>query len=251
MSEISKALLRAFASLLHPRMLLLLLWPVLIALALWLGLAFAFWSQAAAWLQLQLDQSAAIGWAITAWPLDLIAAHLAWVLLVLLFIPLVLITAVLIIGVFAMPAMVGLVAERAYPGLERRQGGTFAGSLWNGAMTLAWLALLLTLSLPLWLFPLFWPVLPVLLFGYLNQRVFRYDALYEHASAWEMQTLIRRHRRELFLLGVVVALFGLIPVLGLFAPVYGGLAFIHYCLARLAQLRDEPVATQQEPPRRT
>jgi hypothetical protein len=28
------------------------------------------------------------------------------------------------------------------------------------------------------------------------------------------------------------------------APVYGGLAFIHYCLARLAQLRDEPVASQ-------
>jgi uncharacterized protein involved in cysteine biosynthesis len=244
MSEITKALLRGFASLLHPRMLLLLLWPVAIALALWLGLAFAFWSQAAAWLQLQFDQSAAIGWAIAVWPLSLIAAHLAWILLVLLFIPLVLITAVLIIGVFAMPVMVGVVAERAYPGLTRMQGGTFAGSLWNGVMTLVWFALLVLLSLPLWLFPLFWPVLPILLFAYLNQRVFRYDALYEHASAWEMQTLLRRHRHELFLLGVVVALFGLIPLLGFLAPVYGGLAFIHYCLARLAQLRDEPVATQ-------
>ena len=244
MSEFSQSLLRAFASLLHPRMLLLMLWPVLIALALWLVLAFAFWSQAEAWLQLQFNQSAAIGWAIDLWPLSLIAAHLAWILLVLLFVPLVLITAVLIIGVFAMPVMVALVAERAYPGLERRQGGTFAGSLWNGVIALAGLALLLLLSLPLWLFPLFWPVLPILLFAYLNQRVFRYDALYEHATGWEMQTLFRRHRRELFLLGVAVALFGLIPVLGLLAPVYGGLAFIHYCLARLAQLRDEPVATQ-------
>ena len=244
MSEITKALLRGFASLLHPRMLLLLLWPVAIALVFWLGLAFAFWSQAAAWLQLQFDQSAAIGWAIAVWPLSLIAAHLAWILLVLLFIPLVLITAVLIIGVFAMPVMVGVVAERTYPGLVRMQGGTFAGSLWNGVVTLVWLALLILLSLPLWFFPLFWPVLPILLFAYLNQRVFRYDALYEHATGWEMETLIRRHRRELFLLGVVVALFGLIPLLGFLAPVYGGLAFIHYCLARLAQLRDEPVATQ-------
>jgi len=158
MNEITKALLRAFASLLHPRMLLLMLWPVLVALALWLGLAFAFGSQAAASLQLQFDQSAAIGWAISVWPL--------------------------------------------------------------------------------------WPVLPIVLFGYLNQRVFRYDALYEHATGWEMQTLIRRHRHELFLLGVVVALFGLIPLIGFLVPVYGGLAFIHYCLARLAQLRDEPVATQ-------
>jgi uncharacterized protein involved in cysteine biosynthesis len=244
MSQITKALLQAFASLLHPRMLLLLLWPVLVALVLWLGLAFAFWSQAAAWLQLQFDQTAAIGWAITVWPLSLIAMHLAWILLALLFIPLVLITAVLIIGVFAMPAMVGHVAERAYPGLERRQGGTVAGGLVNSVMALAWLALLVLLSLPLWFFPLLWPLLPVVLFGYLNQRVFRYDALAEHATGWEMETLFRRHRRELFLLGVVVSLFGMIPLLGFFAPVYGGLAFIHYCLARLAQLRDEPVATQ-------
>lgn len=244
MSEITKALINAFASLLHPRMLLLMLWPVAIALVLWLGLAFAFWSQAAAWLQLQFEQSAAIGWAMTVWPLALVAAHLGGILLVLLFIPLVLITVVLILGVFAMPVMVGLVAGRAYPALARRQGGTVAGGLWNSVLALAWLALLVVLSLPLWFLPLLWPVLPVVLFGYLNQRVFRYDALAEHATGWEMETLFRRHRRELFLLGVVVALFGLIPLLGFLAPVYGGLAFIHYCLARLAQLRDEPVATQ-------
>lgn len=244
MSEVTKALIKAFASLLHPRMLLVMLWPVLVALLLWLGLAFAFWSQAAAWLQLQFDQSAAIGWAIGIWPLSLIAAHLASILLVLLFLPLVLITAVLIIGVFVMPAMVAMVAERAYPKLALRHGGSFAGSLWNSVAALAWLALLVLLSLPLWFFPPLWPVLPILLFGYLNQRVFRYDALAEHATRWEMETLIRRHRRDLLLLGVALALFGLIPLLGFFAPVYGGLTFIHYCLARLAQLRDEPVASQ-------
>ena len=242
MNETAKALLRAFASLLHPRMLLLMLWPVLVALALWLGLAFAFWSQAAAWLQSQFEQSAAISWAVTVWPLTLVATHLAWILLALLFLPLVLITAVLIIGVFAMPAMVTHVAERAYPQIERRQGGTFAGSVCNSVAALAWLALLILLSLPLWLFPLLWPVLPIALYAYLNQRVFRYDALAEHASAGEMETVFRRYRRELFLLGVALALVGLIPLLGFFAPVYGGLVFIHYCLARLAQLRDEPVA---------
>jgi uncharacterized protein involved in cysteine biosynthesis len=244
MSEITKALIKAFASLLHPRMLLLMLWPLAIALVLWLGLAFAFWSQAAAWLQLQFQQSALIDWAITVWPLMYIATHLAWILLALLFVPPVLVTAVLIIGVFSMPAMVGHVSERAYPRLERRRGGTFAGSAWNSVAALLWLIVLTLLSLPLWFIPLLWPVLPIVLFGYLNQRVFRYDALAEHASALEMDTLIRRHRRELFLLGAALALCGLIPLLGFFIPVYGGLAFIHYCLARLAQLRDEPVATQ-------
>ena len=244
MSEIAKALVKALASLLHPRMLLLMLWPVAIALALWLGLAFAFWSQAAAWLQLQFQQSEVIAWAINVWPLTLLAAHLAWILLVLLFLPVVLVTAVLIIGVFAMPAMVKHVAEQSYSQLDRRQGGGFAGSVWNGVAALAWFGLLLVLSLPLWLFPPLWPLLTIALFGYLNQRVFRYDALAEHASGWEMQTLIGRHRGELFLLGIAIALFGMIPILGFFAPVYGGLAFIHYCLARVAQLRDEPVANQ-------
>ncbi|MBE0619774.1 MAG: EI24 domain-containing protein [Burkholderiales bacterium] len=244
MNEITKALIKAFASLLHPRMLLLMLWPVAVALVLWLGLAFAFWSQAAAWLQVHFEQSAVIGWAITVWPLTYLATHLAWILLALLFIPLVLVTAVLIIGVFAMPAMVTHVAGRGYTQIERRQGGTFAGSVWNSVAAVLWLALLVLLSLPLWFFPPLWPLLPIVLFAYLNQRVFRYDALAEHATAWEMKTLFQRYRWDLFVLGAALALVGMIPLLGFFAPVYGGLAFIHYCLARLAQLREEPVATQ-------
>ena len=237
MHEIARALIKAFASLLHPRMLLLMLWPLLVAAALWLALAYAFWSQAAAWLQLQFEQSAVIAWAISVWPLTLIATHLAWVLLVLLFVPLVLVTAVLIIGIFAMPAMVKHVAERDYPGIEARRGGTFAGSVWNGLAALLWLVAIALFTLPLWFFPPLWPVLPLLLFAFLNQRVYRYDALAEHASGREMDALIRRHRLQLLLLGAALALFGMIPVIGFFAPVYGGLAFIHYCLARLAQLR--------------
>lgn len=244
MNEISKSLIRAFASLLHPRMLLLMIWPVVASIVLWGALAFLFWSQAAAWMQLQLGQSAAYEWTISIWPLTFLAAHFAWVLLPILFIPLVLVTSVLIIGVFAMPMMVAHVAERSYPDLERMRGGTFAGSLWNSIAALLMLAVLSGLSVPLWFFPPLWPLLPLLLFAYFNQRVFRYDAWAEHASAWEMDTLIRRHRNELLLLGILLALLGHVPLLGFFAPVYAGLVFIHYGLARLAQLREEPVAVQ-------
>jgi hypothetical protein len=97
------------------------------------------------------------------------------------------------------------------------------------------------LTLPLWLVPPLWPVLPVVLFGYFNQRVFRYDALAEHASALEIAEIVRRHRGELFLLGAALALIGHVPLLGLFMPVYGGLAFIHYGLQRLGELRSEPI----------
>jgi CysZ protein len=133
------------------------------------------------------------------------------------------------------------VTGRDYPALERKRGGTVAGSVWNAVVGLALLIGLALATLPLWLAPPLWPFLPLALLGYLNQRIFRYDALAEHASRAEMTEVIRRWRGEMFLLGVLLALAGHIPVLGLFMPVYAGLAYIHYCLARLGQVRAAPL----------
>jgi len=72
--------------------------------------------------------------AVSVWPLKLIAAWFGWILLLLLFVPVVLITAVLIISVVSMPAMAAHVGARDYPGLLHRKGGTFAGSLWNASL---------------------------------------------------------------------------------------------------------------------
>lgn len=240
MERILAALVKALGSLLHPKMLLLMLWPMLAALAVWVTLAVLYWGQAAGWIDVQLQRSALYAWTITIWPFTLIAAWIGWLLLLLLFVPLVLITAVLIIGVVAMPAMAAHVGAD-YPGLARRNGGTLAGSLWNALVAVVLLILLAAATLPLWLIPLLWPAIPVLLFGYFNERVFRYDALAGHGSAAEIREIIRRHRGEMFLLGLVLALIGHVPVLGFFMPVYGGLAFIHYGLERLRELRGEPI----------
>jgi CysZ protein len=240
------ALARALASLAHPRMLFLMLWPLLAAAALWIALAVAFWSQAAQWVDLHLQANAFVQWMLTFWPLAFIVAHLALVVLALAFVPLVLVTAVLIIGIFAMPMMAEHVAARDYPDLARRRGGNFAGSVWNSIVALAVFVLLGVVTLPLWVVPLFWPLIPVLLYAYLNQRVLRYDALAEHASEREIALLIERHRTELFWLGVVVALIGHVPLIGLFSPVYGGLAFIHFCLQRLQDLRTAPLEGSAE-----
>jgi len=70
--------------------------------------------------------------------------------------------------------------------------------------------------------------------------VFRYDALAEHATAAEIAEVVRRHRGELFLLGVALALIAMSRA-RLFMPVYGGLAFIHFGLSRLGELRSEPI----------
>ena len=212
---LAQSLIRAFVSLLHPRMLLLMIWPVLVALALWLVLAVLFWSQAARWVDGALRASDLVMLMLEYWPLALFAAHLGWVVLALVFVPLVLVTTVLIIGMFAMPMMVNHVAARDYRELDRLRGGSAAGSAWNSFAALAWLVALAVVTLPLWLFPLFWLPLPLLLYGYLNQRVFRYDALCEHASAEELVRIVRSDR--------------------------GGLAFIHYGLGRLREMRTAPI----------
>lgn len=241
MERVIFALGRGIASLAHPRMLLVMVWPVFVALAVWTLLAILFWNQAAQWVDAQIHAWDWVQWLLAFWPFALIAAHAALVVLALAFVPVVLVTAVLIIGVFAMPQMVNHVAERSYPALRRERGGSFAGSAWNSLVATAVFLVLGIATLPALLVPGLWPAIPVLLFAYLNQRVFRYDALAEHATAAEIRLVIERHRGELFLLGVVMAVVGHVPILGFFAPVLAGLVFIHYGLAALERLRGEPI----------
>jgi len=48
---------------------------------------------------------------------------------------------------------------------------------------------------------------------------------------------IRERRGALYLMGVLLALAAYVPILGFFAPVVFGLAFIHYLLGALAAER--------------
>jgi len=241
MPTLSLALYRGLTSLLHPRMLALMLVPVIAALLLWLLIAIFFWSSAASWLQMHIQEWGALQWMLAWWPLSLFAAHAATVLLALAAVPAMLVAATLVTGIFAMPMMVAHVARSDYPQLHQRRGGSFLGSAWNGIAALLVLLLLLVLTLPLWLLPPLWPLLSLGLLGYLNQRVFRYDALAEHGDAAEIELIVGEDRRKFFWLGVAVAAAAHVPILGFFTPVYGGLVFIHYALARLAALRTAPI----------
>jgi len=235
--SITRSLLYAMANVLHPRMLWLMLWPMLVALALWGSVALVLWARlalrVAQWLQQGLDY--ALAWT----HLDLGAATLvaANVLLFLLFVPLVYLTALFILSLFGMQQMVNYVAQRSYPSLERRRGGGIAGTGWNSLVAFLGMLLLGLATLPLWLFPLLWPVIPVVVLGWVNQRLLRYDALAEHADAHEMARIFRERRGALYSMGVLLALAAYVPILGFFAPVVFGLAFIHYLLGALAAER--------------
>ncbi len=72
--SIARSLLYAAGNVLHPRMLWLMLWPMLVALALWGSAALVLWTKLAlrlaAWLERGLD------WALSWAHLDLQAASL-------------------------------------------------------------------------------------------------------------------------------------------------------------------------------
>lgn len=239
--RLGSAILGAFASLFSRRILWLMVWPVLASLAFWLLLAFIGWG----WVAVRVAQVLK-RWFETAvfffsWDFGSIATIAAHALVFLFWVPLVYLTALLILGIFGMDELVDAVASRRFPALARRKGGSFAGSLWNSAVALAGMVALFVLSLPLWVIPPLWPVIPVLVMGWVNQRMLRYDALAAHATADEMRKIFGERKMALYALGLVLALIAYVPIIGFFAPVLLGLAFIHYLLAELEAMRTAPI----------
>lgn len=235
MIPILDALSRALRDLFQFRVLWIVIWPMLAAVLMWLVLGVAFWGTLSGWIESGLT---AIG--IQEWLENLeprwVANGIQAVVHLILFMPLVFMTALVITALFAMPALIRLVAERDHPQLKRENGGSIAGNLLNAAVAIGIFIAIWVLTLPLWLIGA-GVVIPFIAAAYLNQRLFRYDALAEHASREEMLTMFTRHRSSWWGMGLLTGLVQFVPVLNLFAPVLTALAFIHFGLARLADLR--------------
>ena len=225
------------ANLLHPRMLWLMLWPMLIAAGFWGMVAFALWARTALWLAGVFQQWLESASAFLSIDFGTAALFLANFLLVILFVPLVFLTALVILSIFGMQQMVDYVAGRSYPDLVKHRAGGLLGSSWNACAALIGMAALGLVSLPLWLVPPLWPLIPVVIFAWVNQRLLRYDALAEHADPDEMRQVFRERRGPLYAMGLLLALVAYVPVIGFFAPVVFGLAFIHYLLGALSVRR--------------
>ena len=194
---------------------------------------------------------------------------LAPVLLLFLAIPVIVIVSLLFVATFMTPAMVVLVAERRFPQLERKKGGSLVASLfWSlGSTLLAIIALVV--SIPLWLIPPLILVLPPLIWGWLTYRVMSYDAMVDHASSEERRQILKEHRVQLLGIGVLSGYLGAAPSLvwasgAMFvamAPIlvpaaiwiytlvfaFSSLWFAHYTLAELEQLRKRKNALVPDP----
>jgi len=231
LNAIAAALARAFVLLADRRVVMLLVVPVAAGVALWVALALAFWAPLS-------DAIAALiaGWGVGsgyAW-LGAAAGNLAAFIVLTAASGLLALAA---IAVFAGPVFTRAVESHWHPALERKAGGTFAGSLANAAVAIAVFVPLWLLALPLALFPPAGIAATLLLNAWLNQRLFRYDALAEHASPDERRRVIASARGRFFGLGLVLAPLSFVPFVNLIAPIYAGLALTCLALDELAALR--------------
>jgi hypothetical protein len=262
---------RAVAYCLHPRVIALSFLPLVVMVALSLGLGYFYWDATLEWVRGVLESSDLMK-SMWAWLQNVGAGNLKTVVAPLIVIfaltPLIVLLSLLLVAVFMGPALASLVAERRFAQLERKRGGSLATSIaWSlGSTALALLALVV--SLPLWLIPPLILILPPLIWGWLTYRVMAFDALSEHASIEERREVFRRHRPWLLGIGVLAGYLGAAPSIvwasgALFAaafvilvPVaiwiytlvfaFASLWFAHYCLAALEQLRAE--APPEPPP---
>ena len=236
MNTAVQALSRAASDFWQPRILALALIPPLAAIAVWAGFAWYFAGDWARTVSDWIAHTSWLGW-MNDWGLSSLFIWASGIAAVALLLPLALIAAVLATDLLAMPVIVPFVGERHYPRLERRRGGTIAGSSWNAVVAIVVFLSLWLVSLPFWFTGIGALLLPPLLSAYFNQRMFRYDALAEHADAAEYRAVLREAGGRLYLLGLLLSALLWVPLVNLAVPVLSALAFTHFGLAELARLR--------------
>ncbi|MDY0071691.1 MAG: EI24 domain-containing protein [Thauera sp.] len=244
MKAIVQALIRASRSLFERGIFWHLLWPGLLSMVLWTAIAIASWGPLTEGVFVWVNGLPVVGsWLSASDATAVVTLVLVKFTLALAFVPLIYLTAAILVAAFALPMMLERVARRNYADLEQRHGGTSLGSAWNSIAAGSIFVLLLLLSLPFWLIPGVGLLVTIALTGWLNQRAFGYDALMIHADAAELPRLREDWRPQMLLLGASSALLAYVPVLNLIAPAFAGLAFVHYLLDRLRQHRlDEGVS---------
>ncbi|WP_395685701.1 EI24 domain-containing protein [Caenimonas koreensis] len=265
---------RAVAYCLHPRVIALSFLPLVIMVGLFFVLGYFFWEPSIDWVRAMLESSQLMSSLLT-WLEGLGLSRLKTIVAPLIVIftltPVIVVFVLVLVAALMAPAITAIVAERRFPQMERKHGGSFVRSiLWSlGSTLLALVALVI--SLPLWLVPPLVLILPPLIWGWLTYRVMAYDALAEHATSDERRTVFRRHRPWLLGIGVIAGYMGAAPGLIWVSGVvmtavffvflvplaiwiytlvfaFAALWFAHYCLAALDQLRRESAATPAPTP---
>lgn len=238
MTGVMQALFRSFATLGRGKVWLLLLGPALLALvAMSLLLVFLLDSLISTFLGLP-PTTWLTGWG-AVWLAKLFAA-LGGGLLILAAAYLI---AVLLAAILILPLLLNHVAANDYPELARMGKDSVTAATWNSISAALLFVAGWLVTMPLWLVPGLGLVLPLFWMAWLNRRTFAYDALAVHATDEEWRLLQKQHAAPLLMLGITLALLAHLPLIGLLAPTLAALAYIHYTLEALRQLRQGAIVT--------
>ena len=238
MGDVMLALQRSLTTLGRGRVWLYMLAPAIVALLVMVGLSVLLLEHLIAAFVEQPPLSWVAAWG-ALWLAKLLAGLSGWLLIL----SASYLVAMLLTAIIVLPLLLNHLAAIDYPDLARMGSDSVVSSTWNSV----WAALLFIagwlLTLPLWLIPGVGLVLPLFWMAWLNRRTFAYDALSAHASDAEWRELRRQQAMPLLGLGLVMALLTYVPFVGMFAPSLAALAYIHYCLEALRQLRQGAVVS--------
>lgn len=261
MKSILDAFWRAWFYCLHPRVIALSFIPIALLNGLVFSLGFFYWDWAISQVTSLLHQWSYVdhfvGWLEQAMQGRLTLRNgLAGVMILLLTTPLLILLTLTVVAGLMAPSAISLVAERRFPKLERNPGMSW----WAATMKIGmWLLLgftLLIVTLPLWLIPPLFLLIPTLLWGWVSAKVFGELIWLFHASKTERTQLHQAHNKTLWIMGTITGFVAAIPAfssvifVAQFPPIialfiwintlilaFAALWFAHFGLRALHELR--------------
>lgn len=238
MGDVMLALMRTFASLRNGRVWLYVLTPALFSLLLTITLA--VWALGTVVQQLMgyPPMTWLAGWGLL-WLATILAYLGGWMAIF----AIAYLAASLLAAIVIMPLMLKHLSAGEYRDVAPMGKDSFVAAALNSVLASVIFIIGWLLTVPLWLIPGFSLLIPLLLMGWLNRRTFAYDALSMHATAEEWRGIRQGSKGPLFMLGLTMALFAHIPLLGLLVPALAALSFVHYGLETLRRSRGGAIVT--------
>ena len=253
---------RAFASQWHGKLLLMSVAPFLLAVGVWGVLLYFGLQPLIDFVHAtfsQYDMFGASGSLLNSIGLGTLKTVVVPLIAMLVLLPLMILTALIFMGLFAMPAIGRHIGGRHFPQLEKKYGGSLLGSVGTSLATFLLFIVAWLVMLPLYAFPPAALAGQAVLWGWLTYRVMAYDAMADYASVEERQAIMREQRWPLLAIGMVSGAAGAVPgmlwmggvmsvvffpFLAAFAIwlyvlifIFTGLWFQYYCLEALSRLR--------------
>ena len=227
MPQVFLALVKSLTSFARPGVWRYLIIPPLVASLVWVVSAWLWLGVLIDWL----THDTPLAWVHTTlgnWHLGWVATVLAFVGAWVILLAGAYLVAVIVAGVWAVPALVAQLAATDYADVAPRGRDSLFLSLGvTVKATLSYLAGWL-LTLPIWIVPGMAVVHSFFWLAYLNRATFAYDALAAHASADEWRHIKKHHGTRMWTLGFMAAVLAHVPLLGLFAPALAAMSFVHY-----------------------